>query len=61
MKGMPSILATLSIIGLVTQPSCSWPRHSSGITAVAWRPGGYFVMVALAHAAFSALNAKLAG
>ncbi len=35
MKGMASILATLSIMGWVTQPSCSWPRHNSEITAEA--------------------------
>src|SRR6185312_9892457 len=61
MKGMASILATASIIGWVTQPSCSWPRQSSEITALAWRPGGYFAIVALAQSAFAALKAKLAG
>jgi len=58
---MDSILATLSIMGWETQPSCSWPRQSSEITADAWRPCGYLAMVALAHWAFSALKAKLAG
>ncbi len=58
---MASILAMLSTMGWVTQPSCSWPRQSSEITADAWRPGGYFAMVACAHSAFSAVKAKLAG
>src|SRR5215475_6752327 len=61
MKGMESILAMLSTIGWETQPSCSWPRHNSEITALAWRPGGYLAMVDCAHCAFSALKAKLAG
>src|SRR5580658_6320656 len=61
MKGMPSIPATTSIMGWETQPSCSWPRHNSEITADAWRPCGYLAMVAFTHCAFSALKAKLAG
>src|ERR1700758_2696155 len=61
MKGMSSILAMLSIMGWVTQPSCSWPRQSSEITAEAWRPWGYLAICAFAHSAFSALKAKLAG
>src|SRR3954465_4858621 len=61
MKGMASILAMLSTMGCETQPSCSWPRHNSEITADAWRPCGYLAMVARAHSAFSALKAKLAG
>src|SRR5215470_10060959 len=61
MKGIDSIFATLSTMGWVTQPSCSWPRQSSEITALAWRPGGYLAMVARAQSAFSALKAKLAG
>src|SRR5258708_20566896 len=61
MKGMESSLATLSTMGWLTQPSCSWPRHNSEITAEAWRPCGYLAMVALAHSAFSPLKAKLAG
>ena len=51
----------LSIMGWVTQPSCSWPRHNSEITALAWRPGGYLAICSFAQAAFSALKAKLAG
>jgi hypothetical protein len=31
---MSSILATSSIAALLTQPSCSCARHSSGITAL---------------------------
>src|SRR5687767_8231051 len=58
---MPRRSATTSIIGFVTQPSCSWPRHRMGITAEAWRPGGYFSIWRLAQASFSALKAKLAG
>src|SRR6201995_3671787 len=61
MNGIASILAMASIMGWVTQPSRSWPRHSSEITALAWRPCGYLAMVALAHSAFALLNAKLAG
>src|ERR1700733_15057118 len=61
MKGMESILATLSIIGWVTQPSCSWPRQSSEITALAWRPCGYLAISPFAHSAFSAVKAKPAG
>src|ERR1700760_4997307 len=61
MKGIDSILAMLSIMGWETQPSCSWPRHSSEITADAWRPCGYLAIVAFAHSAFCALKAKLAG
>src|SRR5882757_1525990 len=61
MKGMESILAMLSTMGWLTQPSCSWPRHNSEITALAWRPGGYLAMVSRAHCAFSAPKAKLAG
>src|SRR5258706_8163956 len=61
MKGMPSILATLSTMGWLTQPSCSWPRHNSEITALACRPCGYLAMVSKAQTAFSAVNAKLAG
>src|SRR5277367_3002664 len=61
MNGIDKSLAMLSIIGWVTQPSCSWPRQSSEITALAWRPGGYLAMVAFAHSAFSAVKAKLPG
>src|SRR5690348_6326957 len=61
MKGIESILATLSIMGWVTQPSCSWPRQSSEITAEAWRPGGYLAISSFAHSPFSALKAKLEG
>src|SRR5689334_870622 len=61
MKGIDSIDATLSIMGCVTQPSCSWPRHKSEITAEAWRPAGYLAISFFAHSAFSALKAKLAG
>ena len=32
----------ISIAARVTQPSCSWARHSSGITADCWRPAGYW-------------------
>src|SRR6185312_339982 len=58
---MSSILATDSIMGWLTHPSCSWPRHKSEITALAWRPAGYLAMVVLAHSAFAGLKAKLAG
>jgi flavorubredoxin len=34
------IAAMVSIAGSLTQPSCSWARHSNEITAEAWRPGG---------------------
>src|SRR5471030_3062600 len=61
MKGIDNILAMLSIMGWVTQPSCSWPRQSSEITADAWRPCGYLAMIALAQSAFASLNAKFAG
>src|ERR1019366_8113469 len=61
MKGVESIRAMLSTMGWETQPSCSWPRHKSEITALACRPGGYLAMVSRAHAAFSAVKAKLAG
>src|SRR5450432_1763442 len=61
MKGIESILAMLSTMGWLTQPSCSWPRQSSEITADAWRPGGYLAIVAFAQSAFCALKAKLAG
>src|ERR1051326_162767 len=61
MNGIESILATASIIGWVTQPSCSCPLHKSGITALAWRPGGYLAICALAQPSFSAEKAKAAG
>src|SRR6478609_10254316 len=61
MKGIDSIFAIVSIIGCVTQPSWSCPFHKSGITALAWRPGGYLAICACAHSAFAALKAKLAG
>src|ERR1700759_583067 len=61
MNGIDSIWAMLSIIGCVTQPSCSWPRHKSAITADAWRPAGYLAISFCAQSAFSALKAKLAG
>ena len=54
--------ATYSIAGRDTQPSfCSCARHSSGITAEACLPSGYFVIVSLAQARFAGVKAKLSG
>ena len=41
-QGMSSMSATCSIAALVTQPSCSCARISSGMTADCSRPFGYF-------------------
>ena len=46
----------------VAQPlCCACARISSGITAEACFPGGYFSMVALAHTTFSGVKLKAAG
>ena len=58
---MPSIEATVSMIGREIQPSCSWARHRSGITAEAWRPSGYFAICVFAHSRFASVKAKLLG
>ena len=59
---MPSMSATSRSAGSGSQPPCcSWARHSSGMTAEACLPGGYLAIVASAQAAFSGVNAKLAG
>ena len=44
MLAMSSIRAISSIAGLVTHPSCSCARQSSGITALACRPSGYLAI-----------------
>ena len=58
---MPSIRAISSIAGLVTHPSCSCARHSSGITADACRPSGYLAMIPFAQSRLPAVKAKFAG
>src|SRR6218665_1248093 len=58
---MSSLFATYSMAALVTQPSCSCARISSGMTADCWRPAGYFRMVASAQTAFSSLKPNAAG
>src|SRR5258708_36063701 len=40
----------------VQPPACSCARHSSGITAEAWRPSGYFASCCFAQARFSAVK-----
>ncbi len=58
---MPSIRAISSIAGRDTQPSCSCARQSSGITALACRPSGYFATCPFAHSRLAGVKAKLSG
>ena len=59
---MSSLRATASIAARGTQPSCcSCAFHSSGITAEAWRPGGYLAICWSAQFSFAASKAKEAG
>ena len=54
---MPSISDTCRIAASGSQPPfCSCARHSSGMIADCWRPGGYFSICFFAHAAFSAVK-----
>src|SRR5215475_6664867 len=62
MWGIPSTSATYSIAFCGSQPpDCSCARHSSGITAEACRPSGYFAICCLAQARFSAVKANSFG